>query len=276
MSHDPFQDLFDRGIPRSPTTSTTRATLDSLTPQFERAKSRRRARVSAIAAFAVLGTTGGAAALGVGPVARSNRPPVDFNNGLAGGNEAVSPVESVDTTTTTTTTVTTTIPSTVPAFTIPTPSAESSGAVEAPVEPATVGQDVTGSSNDTSGSEGSGTEGDGVSTDAPSDGETSSSDNSSSAGDESHKDDNSSSDIPVAGPLTRSTDDGSVTVDVGTNGLILVDVTPAESGVSYQVEAKPDEISIEFRNTATGDELSSLDFKLVDGGITVDVESSSS
>jgi len=274
MSHDPFQDLFDRGIPRSSTTSTTRATLDSLTPQFERAKSRRRARVSAIAAFAVLGTTGGAAALGVGPVARSSRPPVDFNNGLAGGNEAEAPVEPVDTTTTTT--VTTTIPSTVSAFTIPTPSAESSSVVETTNDPATISRDTSGDSTDTSETEVSGAEGAGASTDGSSDGETSSSDNSSSTAAETPKDGDSPSDIPVAGPLTKSTDDGSVTVDIGTNGLLLVEVTPADSGISYQVDAKPDEISIEFRDTVTGDELSSLDFKLVDGGITVEVEASSS
>jgi len=275
MSHDPFQDLFDREIPRSSTPSTTRATLDSLAPNFERAKSRRRARVGAIAAFAVLGTTGGAAALGVGPVAFNNRPPVDFNNGLAGGNEPEAIPETVEPTTTTTTAkVSTSVPSAVSAFDIAVPSPEPSSATDATVDPVTTDQNPTNGSNDSSQPDNSSTEidnsndGESSSSDAPSD---SSSTDSSSTG----NDDGSPSDVPVAGPVTKSTDDGSVTVDIGANGLTLVEVAPAD-GISYQVEAEPEEISIEFRDTTNGDELSSLKFKLVDGGIIVAVEPHSS
>jgi len=108
-------------------------------------------------------------------------------------------------------------------------------------------------------------------------GDTSSSDSSSTPSTEpSHgpsKPSNTDSDasIPVAGPLTKSIDEGSATVDIGPNGLVIVDITPA-TGMGFEVESKPDTIDIQFHDLVSGNEMSSLEFDLVEGGITVKVD----
>lgn len=271
MSRDPYQDLFDREIPRPASAAATRSTLDALAPQFHRAKSRRRARVSAVAAFAVLGTTGGAAALGVGPVALNNGPRVDrvpVASSSVVQNQVESPTTAVPTSTPTTT-VTTTVPSIVPDIEITT-------TIPGDEVPAESGEqtdnsnsgDVSESANTDSGDH-SGDSADGIGSDkSGNDDKTSSSDKT---GDSSHHSDSEDGpSIPVPGPLTESITEGSATVDIGPNGLLIIDITPS-AGMTFEVKTKPDKIEIQFHDLVSGSDSSDLEFRLVDNGITVKV-----
>ncbi len=271
MSHDPFQDLFEREIPRPASAAATRSTLDALAPQFHRAKSRRRARVSAVAAFAVLGTTGGAAALGVGPVALNNGPRAD-RGPVASSGVVENQVESTTTavpTSAPTTTVTTTVPSIVPDIEITTTvpgdgvTAESGQQIDN-----SNSSDVSESTSTDSGDH-SGDSADDKSSDKSSDdNKTSSSDKSDDSSHSSDSEDAATD--PVPGPLTKSITEGSATVDIGPNGLLIVDITPS-AGMTFEVKTKPDKIDIQFHDLVSGSELSDLEFELVGNGITVKV-----
>jgi len=222
-----------------------------------------------VAAFAVLGTTGGAAALGVGPVALNNGPRVD-RTPLASSSSVVENHVEPTTSTVPTATVTTTIPSIVPDIEIPT---------------TTLGDDA---SNESDEPDSSNIPGDGSESASPE-----SSDHSSDAGDSSgpdgsgdnntattpaaSSDDSSDSPdtaegatAPVPGPLTKTISEGSATIDIGPNGLVIVDVTPA-AGMTFEVKTKPDKIEIQFHDLVSGSELSDLEFRLVNNGITVKV-----
>jgi len=290
MSHDPFHDLFNSEIPRPASAASTRSTLDTLAPQFHRAKARRRARVSAVAAFAVLGTTGGAAALGVGPVAYNNGPLNRHSPVASSSSDVENAAESTTTTTTTepvaddtttTVTVTTTTPTTIPDVEVEVADSAADGSNNSNGDAADVGSEPEASqsegdshSGDTSSSDSSSS--DSSSSDSSSSDSSSSDSSSAPSTEPSHgpsksSDTDSDASVPVAGPLTKSIDEGSATVDIGPNGLVIVGITPA-TGMGFEVESKPDTIDIQFHDLVSGDDMSALEFDLVDGGISVKVD----
>lgn len=264
MSKDPFQELFDREIPRSAPPAATRATLNELTPQFQRARSRRRARVGAVAVIAVFGATGGAAAIGiVGPIGDRNEVPVDFA-GFASATAVdnlpeLAPLEAVDESVVIEPAETAEVPAHMETDDSANPNDDSPDPTG--TDPGPSGTDTGPPSVDESGASVS-----------PDDDKSDSDDDSDHDDDESHHDSENST--PVAGPLTRSIDEGTVTVDSLGNTLVIVDVVPAP-GVDYTVKndvKDPAEIEIRFVDIANGERLSSLKFKLVEGGITYKVE----
>jgi len=230
-----------------------------------------------VAAFAVLGTTGGAAALGVGPIAFNNGP-LNHHNPVASSSSVVENSSETTTTTTaaptvtTTVVVTTTVPTTVPAIGIDTSD---------PVDDSTNNDATNSSAGDNAESHSTEVVGDSGKSDSSSNSSDTSGSESNDSGSEpatEPSNDPPTSTVPasepshpVAGPLTKSIDEGSATVDMGPNGLVIVDITPA-TGVGFEVESKPDSIDIQFHDQVSGNEMSSLEFDLVEGGITVKVD----
>ncbi len=270
-SKDPFQELFDQEIPRSSPPASTRATLDSLIPQFQRARSRRRARVGAVAALAVFGSTGGAAALGaVSPLGVNNGGSPDYSAVAAASAgvaeeyvEAVELDDPVDVGEPVT-------PTTIPVD--PEITDDSDPDDDSDDSPDSSDDKSPEPNDDDSSPEPS----DENSSDDPVDDDSSDDDSSDDPDSDGHDHDHESS-APVAGPVTETADDGSsVTIDTDSDGLVLVNVDPAD-GVRYTVNNdKPDEIDVDFYDIASGDELYSFDFHLIDGLISSEIKPPSS
>jgi len=205
----------------------------------------------------------------VGPVALNNGPRVDRGPVASSSvveNQVESPTTAVPTSAPTTT-VTTTVPSIVPDIEITT----TIPGDEAQTEPSRQGNGGgSGDSSKSASTESNDHSGD--SADGTSPEKSGDDDKSNDKTDDSshHSDSEDGPSIPVPGPLTKSINEGSATVDLGPNGLFIVDITPS-AGMTFKVKTKPDKIEIQFHDLVSGSDSSDLEFRLVDNGITVKV-----